>query len=125
MALRILINGSKGRMGQALASAAPDVGLQVVAALDAGDDLASAVPGCDVIVDFSSPAATANVLKVARAHRKAVVLGTTGHSESARKSLRLLAAKVPCVWAGNFSIGVNLLFALVDRAAGILGPDYD
>ncbi|MEN9661542.1 MAG: 4-hydroxy-tetrahydrodipicolinate reductase [Verrucomicrobiota bacterium] len=125
MALRILINGSKGRMGQALAAAAPDLGLKVVAALDTGDDLAAAVPGCDVIVDFSSPAATANVLKVARAHRKAVVLGTTGHSAAAKQSLRRLAANIPCVWAGNFSIGVNLLFALVDRAAGILGPDYD
>jgi 4-hydroxy-tetrahydrodipicolinate reductase len=125
MALRILINGSKGRMGQALIAAAPELGLKVVAALDAGDDLAAAVPGCDVIIDFSSPAATAQVLKVARTHRKAVVLGTTGHSEAEKKSLRRLAAKVPCVWAGNFSVGVNLLFALVDRAAGILGPDYD
>lgn len=125
MALRILINGSKGRMGQALIAAAPDLGLRVVAALDAGDDLAAAVPGCDVIIDFSSPAATAQLLKVAVTHRKAVVLGTTGHSEIEKKSLRRLAAKLPCVWAGNFSVGVNLLFALVDRAAGILGPDYD
>lgn len=125
MALRILINGSKGRMGQALIAAAPDLGLKVVAALDAGDDLAAAVPGCDVIIDFSSPAATAHVLKVARSHGKAVVLGTTGHGEAEKKSLRRLAAKIPCVWAGNFSVGVNLLFALVDRAAGILGPDYD
>jgi 4-hydroxy-tetrahydrodipicolinate reductase len=125
MALRILINGSKGRMGQALIAAAPELGLRVVATLDAGDDLAAAVPGCDVIVDFSSPAATAHVLKVAAKHRKGVVIGTTGHSEAQKKSLRRLAAKVPCVWAGNFSVGVNLLFALVDRAAAILGPDYD
>ena len=125
MAPRILINGSKGRMGQALLAAAPDLGLKVVAALDAGDDLAAALPGCDVVVDFSSPAATANVLKLTRARRKAVVIGTTGHNEAQKKSLRRLAAKVPCVWAGNFSVGVNLLFALVDRAAGILGPDYD
>jgi 4-hydroxy-tetrahydrodipicolinate reductase len=122
---RILINGSKGRMGQALLAAAPDLGLKVTAALDAGDDLAAAVPGCDVIVDFSSPAATAGVLQAARAGRKAVVIGTTGHSEAQKKSLRRLAVRVPCVWAGNFSVGVNLLFALVDRAAGILGADYD
>jgi 4-hydroxy-tetrahydrodipicolinate reductase len=36
-----------------------------------------------------------------------------------------MAAKIPCVWAGNFSVGVNLLFALTQRAAGILGADYD
>jgi 4-hydroxy-tetrahydrodipicolinate reductase len=122
---RILINGSKGRMGQALLAAAADLGLKVTAALDAGDDLAAAVAGCDVIVDFSSPAATAGVLRAARAGRKAVVIGTTGHSEAQKQSLRRLAVRVPCVWAGNFSVGVNLLFALVDRAAGILGPDYD
>jgi 4-hydroxy-tetrahydrodipicolinate reductase len=125
MALRILINGSKGRMGQALLAAAPDLGLKVTAALDAGDDLATAASGCDVMVDFSSPAATAGVLKIAHARRKAVVIGTTGHSAAQKASLLRLAAKVPCVWAGNFSVGVNLLFALVDRAAGILGPDYD
>ena len=40
-------------------------------------------------------------------------------------ALLALAAQVPCVWAGNFSVGVNLLFALTRRAAGVLGSDYD
>ena len=39
--------------------------------------------------------------------------------------LAALAARVPCVWAGNFSVGVNLLFALTRRAAAVLGEDYD
>ena len=43
----------------------------------------------------------------------------------AKKKLLILAAQVPCVWAGNFSVGVNLLFALTRRAAGVLGSDYD
>lgn len=122
---RILINGSKGRMGQALASAAAELGLTVGAAIDAGDDLPSAAAQCDVIVDFSSHHATKAVLEQAIAQRKAVVIGTTGHTAEAKRELLSLAAKVPCVWAGNFSVGVNLLFALTRRAASVLGSDYD
>ncbi len=121
----VLINGSKGRMGQALASAAKEMNLTVGAAVDAGDDLAAAAARCDVIVDFSSHKATQAVLELAIAQKKAVVIGTTGHPAEEKKHLLTLAARVPCVWAGNFSVGVNLLFALTRRAAGILGSDYD
>ncbi len=125
MAPRILINGAKGRMGQAIAAAAPELGLTVGAAVDVGDDLGRALDSADVIVDFSSHHATRAVLELAATRRKAVVIGTTGHSAAARAELLALAAKVPCVWAGNFSVGVNLLFALTRRAAAVLGPDYD
>jgi 4-hydroxy-tetrahydrodipicolinate reductase len=125
MALRILINGSKGRMGHALADAANELGLAVGAAVDAGDDFAAGVAKSDVIVDFSSHSATKGVLDQAIAQRKAVVIGTTGHSATDKAALLPLAAKVPCVWAGNFSVGVNLLFALTRRAASVLGSDYD
>ena len=125
MALRILINGAKGRMGHALAAATQEQGLAVSAALDVGDDLAAGMKQADVVVDFSSHAATKALLELAVAHRKPVVIGTTGHSAAAKKELLVLAAKVPCVWAGNFSIAVNLLFALTRRAAKLLGPDYD
>lgn len=125
MAPRILINGSKGRMGQAVAATAAELKLTVGAAVDVGDDLAAALDRCDVIVDFSYHAATRAVLELAAARGKAVVVGTTGHAADEKKALLPLAAKVPCVWAGNFSVGVNLLFALTRRAAGILGSDYD
>ena len=125
MPLSILINGSKGRMGHALADAAKQMDLKVGGAVDVGDDIAKALEGCEVIVDFSSHAATKPVLELAVAQRKAIVLGTTGHSAVEKKSLLALAAKVPCVWAGNFSVGVNLLFALTRRAANVLGTDYD
>ena len=125
MAPRILINGAKGRMGQAIAAAAPELGLAVGAAVDVGDDLGRALDSADVIVDFSSHHATRAVLELAAARRKAVVIGTTGHSAAAKAELLALAAKVPCVWAGNFSVGVNLLFALTRRAAAVLGSDYD
>lgn len=125
MPLRILINGAKGRMGQAVAAAAKDLNLEVGAAVDVGDDLPAALSSCDVIVDFSSHAATRAVFDAAVAQKKPVVLGTTGHAADEKKQLLALAAQVPCVWAGNFSVGVNLLFALTRRAASVLGPDYD
>ena len=125
MPLRILINGAKGRMGHALATATTDLGLTVGAAVDAGDDLAAGMKNADVVVDFSSHSATQAVLEQAIAQRKPIVIGTTGHSAEAKKKLLVLAAQVPCVWAGNFSVGVNTLFALVRRAASILGSDYD
>jgi 4-hydroxy-tetrahydrodipicolinate reductase len=125
MAIHLLINGAKGRMGQALLAAAKEMNLSVGAAIDAGDDLAASLAKCNVIVDFSAPSATHSVLEAAVAQNKAVVLGTTGHSAEEKKALLALAGRVPCVWAGNFSVGVNLLFALTRRAAAVLGSDYD
>lgn len=125
MTPRLLINGAKGRMGHALLDAARDLNLSVAAALDAGDDLAAALPSADVVVDFSSHQATRTLLDLAIAQKKAVVIGTTGHSPELKNELTALAARVPCVWAGNYSVGVNLLFALTRRAASVLGADYD
>jgi 4-hydroxy-tetrahydrodipicolinate reductase len=125
MSPRILINGARGRMGHAVASAAKDLGLVVAAGTDVGDDLAAGLAQADVAVDFSAHSATRALLEAAVAQRKPVVLGTTGHSAEEKKRLLALAARVPCVWAGNFSVGVNLLFALTRRASAILGRDYD
>ena len=125
MTPRILINGAKGRMGRALIAAAQEMNLPVGAAVDAGDDLAAGLAQADVIVDFSLAPATRQVLELAVAQRKPVVIGTTGHSAAEKKNLVELAGIIPCVWAGNYSVGVNLLFALTRRAAAVLGSDYD
>jgi 4-hydroxy-tetrahydrodipicolinate reductase len=125
MTLRVLINGGKGRMGHAVAAAAQELGIAVVGSVDVGDDVAAGAAQCDAIIDFSSHTATRGLLEIAVAQRKPVVLGTTGHSATEKEELLALAAKVPCVWAGNFSVGVNALFALTRRAAAVLGSDYD
>ncbi len=121
----LIINGAQGRMGQALLAAAKDLHLTVAAAVDAGDDLAAAAALGDVIVDFSAHSATRRVIEVAIAQRKALVIGTTGHSPAEKKELAVLAAQVSTVWAGNYSVGVNLLFALTRHATRVLGADYD
>jgi 4-hydroxy-tetrahydrodipicolinate reductase len=125
MSLKILLNGAKGRMGQAIAAAAVEMNATIGAAVDAGDNPAAHVDACDVIIDFSSHHATGRLLELAVARRKPIVIGTTGHAAEEKKRLLALAAQVPCVWAGNFSVGVNLLFALTRRATAVLGADYD
>ncbi len=123
--LRLVLVGARGRMGQAVATAAAAAGATVVASLDDGDNLAAGMAAGDVVIDFSSHAATAEVIRLAVAARKPLVIGTTGHPAAEKKRLLAKAAKVPCVWAGNFSVGVNLLFALTRRATKILGAEYD
>jgi 4-hydroxy-tetrahydrodipicolinate reductase len=125
MSIKVLLNGSRGRMGQAIAAAAAEAGVTLCATLDAGDAVADHIGACDVIIDFSSHRATEALLELALAHKKPIVIGTTGHSAEEKTRLLGLAQQVPCVWAGNFSIGVNLLFALTRRASAILGADYD
>ncbi len=125
MPLTILLNGSKGRMGLAIAGAAPAMGIILGASTDQGDDLRPAMKAVDAVVDFSSPRATRELLDLAVAAGKPLVIGTTGHSPEERAALLKVAARVPCVWAGNFSVGVNLLYALTRRAARALGEGYD
>ncbi len=112
-------------MGQALHSAATAASLNVVASLDQGDDLAAGIAQGDVVIDFSFHSATADVIRAAVDQQKALVVGTTGHSADEKARLLEAAAAIPTVWAGNYSVGVNLLYALTRRAAAVLGADYD
>ncbi len=125
MALKILLNGARGKMGHAVAAAAGEMGIAVAASTDLGDDLRGAMKPADVVVDFSSHQATRALLEIAADCGKPVVIGTTGHSPEERAQLLKIAARVPCVWSGNFSIGVNLLFALARKASRALGEDFD
>jgi 4-hydroxy-tetrahydrodipicolinate reductase len=122
----IIISGSKGRMGQALISCAakfPD--LQIVGQVDKDDDLGNVIDKCDVVIDFSFHNATLEVAEVCAAHKKALVIGTTGHSDADAAKIREFKSKIPIVWASNYSTGVNTLFWLTRKATEILGPAFD
>jgi len=124
--LEIIINGSRGRMGQMLvACATGDPDLHIYAAVDAGDDLAGAIPGADVIIDFSHHSAIEPVVARCLEHHKTLVVGTTGHTDNQVAAIKHAAALIPIVFAPNYSVGVNTLFWLTRKAAEILGPGFD
>ncbi|MEI6033673.1 MAG: 4-hydroxy-tetrahydrodipicolinate reductase [Verrucomicrobiae bacterium] len=124
--IQLLINGSNGRMGRALvACAAEDPTLSVSAEVDEGDDFLSALAGCDAVIDFTHAPATAAAAEACAAAGKALIIGTTGHSDADRTRIAQAAGTIPIVYAPNFSVGVNTLFWLTRKAAEILGPDFD
>ena len=124
--LRILINGSRGRMGQALVHCAASIPeLSVSAEVDAGDDFDAALETCDAVIDFSHHAIIGEVLAACVASKKTLVIGTTGHSDSQIQAIHDAAARIPIVFAPNYSVGVNTLFWLTRKAAEILGPGFD
>ena len=126
MAISIALVGARGRMGKAITEAAQASGVPMGVALDVGDDLAAGLArGGDVIIDFSSHQATAAVVREAVRLKKPLVIGTTGHAADEKAHLLGLAQGIPLVWSGNYSVGVNLLFALTRRAAAVLGSEYD
>jgi 4-hydroxy-tetrahydrodipicolinate reductase len=123
---KVIITGSKGRMGQALIACAKKLpAVEVVAEVDKGDDLAAVIARGDVVIDFSAHAVTVDVARLCAAHKKALVIGTTGHSDADTAEIKKQPAAIPIVWASNFSTGVNALFWLTRKAAEILGPDFD
>ena len=78
---RVLLVGAHGRMGRAIAAAAAkEPGLTIKAELGRGDPITPEIDGCDVVIDFSSANATEAVCRACAEHRKALVLGTTGHN---------------------------------------------
>lgn len=123
---KIIITGSKGRMGRALvACASHNPELQIVGQVDQGDDLKQVINHGEVVIDFSSHSATPAIATLCAERNKPVVIGTTGHSDEARSQIGSYGSKIPIVLASNFSTGVNTLFWLTRKAAEILGPGFD
>ena len=124
--VRVIICGSKGRMGQALiTSVKANPELQLVGEINAGDDLSQVIDRCDVIVDFSFREATGKIAKLAAEHKKALVIGTTGHSDAEKNAVVETVKTIPCVWTSNFSTGVNTLFWITGKVASIVGPQWE
>jgi 4-hydroxy-tetrahydrodipicolinate reductase len=123
---KIIITGSKGRMGQALLSCVAHLPeLEVVGQIDAGDDLASVIGKSDAVIDFSFHSATLEVANLCAQNKKALVIGTTGHPAPEKSEIANLKSQIPIVWSSNYSTGVNTLFWLTRKAAEILGPGFD
>lgn len=123
---KIIITGSKGRMGQSLLACAAHIPeLEIVGQVDVGDDLASVIGKSEVVIDFSFHTATLGVARLCANNKKALVIGTTGHAAAEKSEIANLKSQIPIVWSSNYSTGVNTLFWLTRKAAEILGSDFD
>ena len=79
----------------------------------------------DIIIDFSSHIETESVLEMALEFNKPIVIGSTGHSEDQSKKIKSYSEKIPLIHSPNMSVGVNLLFKLIELAAPALGEHFD
>ena len=125
--MKVAILGAAGRMGQMLVKlAGADPTLSVVAQIDVADGYDTTWPEeTEAVVDFSFHAAVAPNVEKAAAQGLAYVIGTTGLTPDEQARVDACSAKIPVVQAANYSLGVNLLLALVRQAAAVLGPQYD
>jgi 4-hydroxy-tetrahydrodipicolinate reductase len=123
---KLIIVGSKGRMGEALMRlAGQDPKLELIAGIDKGDNVLDSIERCDVLIEFAHHSLSGDLTKIAAGHGKAMVIGTTGHTADERKAIEAASRSIPIVFAPNFSVGVNLLFYLTRIAAETLGENYD
>jgi 4-hydroxy-tetrahydrodipicolinate reductase len=113
-------------MGQAIIACAKlDPEVEVVAEIDQGDNLGAELGGVDAVIEFSHHVVTPAVAKACADAGKLLVIGTTGHNDTEIAEIRAAGKTTPVVFAPNFSVGVNALFWLTEKAAEILGPDFD
>ncbi|MCR9079973.1 MAG: 4-hydroxy-tetrahydrodipicolinate reductase [Hyphomonadaceae bacterium] len=147
--LNMAVAGCAGRMGRQLVKAATEAGhalsggseapgsenlgkdLGVLAGLEpigtvAHAGMTEAGKGADVWIDFTIPSATLLSLSMLPSLGvKAAIVGTTGFSEAEETQIKLASERIAIVKAGNYSLGVNLLEALVRQAASRLGEEWD
>ena len=147
---KVIVAGAGGRMGQKVSQMVlQQEGLELAAAFEhpssavLGEDvgviggfgatgvliapgLESVIESGDVIIDFTFHEATMAFAKIAAAHGKAMVIGTTGLNQEQLTTLAGLAGEnFPCVHSPNMAVGVNVLFKLIEKTASVLGDAYD
>jgi 4-hydroxy-tetrahydrodipicolinate reductase len=133
------VAGALGRMGRAIAAQAAERADMKVEVLFDRPDMAGGAVGdarlqtadaalavCDVIIDFSSAEASAQLAEAAAAAgRPALVIGSTGFSDEQLARIEAASRSVAIVRSGNYSLGVKVLVGLVERGAAALGVEYD
>lgn len=149
MTYRIGVAGCGGRMGQMLvreiaqtqgcalaggseAPGSPNVGKDVgalaglaPAGVVATDDPGALFASADAVIDFTVPQASVAHARLAAAHGKVLVIGTTGFDAAGDSAVAAAAERAAIVRSPNMSLVVNLLFALTEQVAARLGPEFD
>ncbi len=147
--LRLAVPGAAGKMGRMILKVIAETpSTELVAAIerpgspelgrDAGlvaglgelgvpirGELDDALGDADVIIDFTAPAATAWTVSRAAEREVGMVIGTTGLGEAEKRAVWQASERIPIVLSANMSLGVNVLFGLIEEAARALGDEYD
>ncbi len=134
--VRLIVSGCNGYMGRVITQCVKErCDCEIVAGFDINTESHAGFPvyanpaNCqmeaDAIIDFSHPSALAGVLAYAKAHRLPTVIATTGLSAEQIVEVHAAADTVPMFFTANMSLGINLLSELIQKAATILGNDFD
>jgi len=139
--VKVIVCGACGRMGRKIADilsqdeetqlvgaieakAHKALGTEVIPKVKVTDNLEKIIDRAEVVIDFTNPQASLENLEVAAKFKKAMVIGTTGHTEQEKKLVAEKAKIIPLLMAPNMSLGVNLLFKVVAGVAKVL-KGYD
>jgi len=135
--IKLTITGCLGRMGQQLVRSSKNsknfklVSLtenriinKKICGLRPQLNSVSAFKNANVIIDFTIPKCTLEVLKIASKLKKKVVIGTTGFSKKEENLIKKYSKKIPILKAGNMSLGINLLMYLTEIASKSLGDNF-
>lgn len=133
--LNILLSGACGKMGRVIYETVKnDAGVNIIAGVDKQEcygefpvfeSFENVTVDSDVIVDFSHVTVLESLLEYAIKKKTPVVLATTGYSEKQLSLIKQASAVIPVFFTANMSLGVNLLSALVKKAADVLGDEFD
>lgn len=123
--MRLAVLGATGRIGRLVVESARLSGLSVIAAVSSKDSIASLFHDTDVIIDFSAPKATAEMLKIALDLKATIpiVIGTTGLDEIHDELMASCAQFAPVFHSPNMSVVIAILNEMVKNVAGILEAD--
>jgi 4-hydroxy-tetrahydrodipicolinate reductase len=135
--INLAITGCLGRMGQQLIKSSKSNKNFKIVALTENKIINRKITGIkidlnrdqafkktDVIVDFTVPKCTLEILKIASKLKKSVVIGTTGFTKKEESLIKKFSKKIPILKAGNMSLGINLLMYLTEITSGSLGDNY-
>lgn len=138
--MKITVCGAAGRMGQAISSVVKaDQDVEIVGAIEydaspaigtgnpeiaPSTDLEKYLKESDILIDFTNPESSLKNLEIAAKLKKPIVIGTTGFIDEQKNEIEKYAKSIPILMSPNMSVGVNILFKLVDSVAKRI-PDYD
>ena len=135
--INLAVTGCLGRMGkQIIKSASSDTNFKLVTftenktnnkrikGIKIEQNTERAFKKANLIIDFTVPKCTFEVLKIASKLKKKVVIGTTGFTKKEEDMIKSFSRKIPILKAGNMSLGINLLMYLTEIASGSLGKNF-